>query len=180
MRGTILFNFFLLLGSCCFSSSVFASPTNANPLVSGILSYTAWNTPLEELNFCIIDGPAKFITQNIFSPPSPLIRPQSIKIIQIDSNNLLTESAHFNQNTCHVLYFANTVDVTQQKVLQGDLKKHLTISEQNADCAIGSTFCLYKNADHFSFKVNLTSLKRSNVRVNSKVLMLANPEGSPK
>ncbi|EBK2138037.1 YfiR family protein, partial [Salmonella enterica subsp. enterica serovar Enteritidis] len=52
-------------------------------------------------------------------------------------------------------------------------KALLLIAEQNAECIIGSTFCLIINNNDVRFAVNLDSLSRSGVRVNPDVLMLA-------
>ena len=153
-----------------------AASQNANALVSGILSYTTWNPNIAQLNFCIIDGPAKFISSHIFNPPSPLIKPNDIKIEMLSSPEILTTPEIVYRNECNVLYFVDTVDQIQQRILNYKYDGILTISEQNPECAIGSTFCLYRHADKYSFKVNLVSLKKSNIRVNSKVLMLANAE----
>lgn len=180
MHKTILFNIILFIGSLCFTVSSHASPQNANALVSGILSYTSWDSSLEQINFCISDGPAQFITSNIFNPTSPLIRPNQVKILEIKINDIIQNPLSLHHYACHVLYFVNTPDHLQQQVMQANFGKILTISENNTECAIGSAFCLSKDDDKYSFKVNLTSLKKSNIRVNSKVLMLANPEGNPR
>lgn len=180
MFKTILFNLLFFIGGLLgFTVSSYASPQNANALVSGILSYTSWDSPLEQINFCIADGPAQFITPKIFTPPSPLIRPNNVKIFDIKMSEVLQNPLSLHNYPCHVLYFVNTPDDLQQQFIQANLGRILTISENNTECIIGSAFCLYRgDNDRFNFKVNLTSLKKSNIRVNSKVLMLANTEGN--
>ena len=44
---------------------------------------------------------------------------------------------------------------------------------QNAECIIGSAFCLIINNNDVRFAVNLDALSRSGVKVNPDVLMLA-------
>ena len=173
--------YILLLLGYFTSVNVHATPQqNANSLVSGILSYSNWNTQIEHLNFCIVDGPAKLITAQFFSVPSPLILPNHIKPIELKSSDIIQNPLTLHHTSCNILYFVNSNDKIQQQIINHTNYPALSISEQNSDCAIGSAFCLYRTASRYNFKVNLTSLKKSNVRVNSKVLMLADLEGYPK
>lgn len=146
---------------------------NANHLVAGIMSYTSWDNNKDQLTFCKIDGPAQFITSNIFNPPSPLIQPNTVKIINITSNELINTPNNLNNYDCDVLYFVSTEDYVQQKIISLTSSRYLSISENNPECTIGSSFCLNYRNQKFSFQVNLNSLKKSRVRVNSKVLMLS-------
>lgn len=154
-----------------------AVPHNANHLISGIMSYTTWESSQDQINFCKIDGSPKFISANIFNPTSPLIQPSNVKILNLESNELTSDPPSINNYHCDVLYFVNTDDHLQQKIISQTTSRHLSISENNPECTIGSSFCLYYRNQRFSFQVNLNSLKRSKIRVNSKVLMLSQSGG---
>jgi hypothetical protein len=75
---------------------------------------------------------------------------------------------------CNALYFGSeSAEQQQQIVNRFQNQPLLTIAEQNAECIIGSAFCLQMNAQRVTFSVNLDALSRSGVRVNPDVLMLA-------
>ncbi len=144
---------------------------NADSLVNGILSYVRWNRNYTQLNFCLIDGQAKFISENIFNPPSNLIRPANINIKHYQSSELLSNETIANR--CQILYFVNTTDETQQRLINLAMHHILTISEKNEQCAIGSAVCLYRSNQQYRFKINMDSLKQSEVHMDSKVLLLS-------
>lgn len=156
------------------STMTMAQNDTANPLVSGILSYVIWDQSLQNINFCIIDGEANFISKNIFSPPSQIIiQPPYIKVFNYYSDQFIKTTGSNTLPSCQVLYFVKTPDDIQQQIINLSPIKTLSISENNQDCVIGSSFCIYKQNKNYRFKVNLDSLKRSQVRVNSKVLFLS-------
>ncbi|GAA5016140.1 hypothetical protein GCM10023206_27690 [Acinetobacter puyangensis] len=150
-----------------------AHPVNANHLVSGILSYVTWSTNLNQINFCVIDGPANFISANIFDPTPQIIQPQNVKRFNYTAEQLLKPAASNPATHCQVYYFVQTSDTVQQQIINRNPLKILTLSENNPECSIGSAFCIYLSKRQFKFKVNLDSLKASQVRVNSKVLLLS-------
>ncbi|MCJ8146936.1 YfiR family protein [Acinetobacter sp. A3.8] len=144
---------------------------HADSLINGILSYVRWNPSYTQLNFCMIDGQAKFISDHIFKSPSNLIRPANISIKHHQSSELLSNEA--TASRCQILYFVNTPDDVQQRLING-LKQHtLTISEKNEQCAIGSAVCLYRANQQYRFKINMDSLKQSEIQMDSKVLLLS-------
>ncbi|MCH4246467.1 MAG: YfiR family protein [Acinetobacter populi] len=150
-----------------------ALPVNANHLVSGILSYVSWGTHLNQINFCVIDGPANFISSNIFSPTPQIIQPPNVKFFNYTTEQLLKPIASNPATYCQVFYFVQTSDTVQQQIINHNPIKILTISENNPECSVGSSFCIYMAKNQYKFKVNLDSLKASQVRVNSKVLLLS-------
>ena len=181
MYSRALIVYFILLLGYLTSVTAHATPQqNANSLIAGILSYTNWIPQPDHINFCIIDGPTRFINSQFFNPLSPLIRPNQVKVIELKSNEILQNPMTLHSTMCHVLYFVNTLDKVQQQIINHQVSPALSISEYNAECAIGSAFCLYRTTYRYDFKVNLSSLKKSNIRVNSKVLMLADSEGYSK
>lgn len=75
---------------------------------------------------------------------------------------------------CDGVYFGSESPAAQVELTNKyPSKALLLIAEQNAECIIGSAFCLVINNNDVRFAVNLDSLSRSGVRVNPDVLMLA-------
>lgn len=159
--------------ACCMPIHATTPPSNADRLVSGIMSYTSWDDEPEQINFCIVDGPAKFISTNIFNPPSLLLKPNKVQILHLKTHDIIDRSDSLYEQACNVLYFASTSDELQHKLLNNNHAKVLSISENNSECSIGSSFCLFKQNSKYHFKVNLNNLRSSRVRVNSKVLKLS-------
>ncbi len=157
---------------CCLSfmflQNTHAS-SNANQMISGILSYITWDSHLNQINFCVVDGTPKFISKNIFSPPSPLIQPTNIKVFSYTFEQLIQTPS----TSCNVFYFVQTSDNQQQQIINSYPTKIVTISENNQDCSVGSSFCIYQSKNQYKFKVNLDALKKSQIRINSKVLLLS-------
>ena len=157
-------------------SSAQAAPTSgthdhtANALVSGIISYVYWDKTVDLIPFCSVDGPAEATDTTLFQPPSPLLKPYTIKTQTYTSQQLLKNPLLLKN--CRVLYFAKTADDVQQQIIN-QTSQVLSISENNPNCTIGSSFCIYKDKNHYHFKVNLSALHRSKIQVNSKVLSLA-------
>ncbi|MNY42749.1 hypothetical protein D3C86_1776670 [compost metagenome] len=84
-----------------------------------------------------------------------------------------TESEALNA-TCDAVYFGNESPANQLELFRNyQGRALLLIAEQNAECVIGSAFCLIINEETVRFSVNLDALSRSGVRVNPDVLMLA-------
>ena len=144
---------------------------HADALVSGIISYVRWQPNQQQLNFCMIDGQAKLISERIFNPPSKLIQPRTVQVQQFSSNELLQNEA--SAKHCHILYFVNSSDKLQQRMINASSKNSLTISEENEQCRIGSAVCLYRSNQQFKFKINMDSLKQSQIEIDSKVLFLS-------
>lgn len=165
----------LLLCSLACYTPIHATtpPSNADRLVSGIMSYTSWDDEPEQINFCIVDGPAKFISTNIFNPPSLLLKPNKVQILHLKIHDIIDSPNILYEHACNVLYFVGTTDALQQKLLSENIAKVLSISENNLECSIGSSFCLFKQNNKYHFKVNLNNLRLSKIRVNSKVLKLS-------
>ncbi|MEC7120197.1 MAG: YfiR family protein [Pseudomonadota bacterium] len=137
-------------------------------MIHGILNYTRWSIP-NPIHLCVVDSP-QYV--------------QALQLIQTESRNqvqVLAKSAKEPDLTqqCHVLFFVHTPPEQQQAILnQRGVHQILSLSLNNTDCVVGSSFCLTMRQGVPSFSVNLDSLKQSGIRISSNVLMLAKPHQS--
>ena len=154
--------FFLgvLLVICNYSSA--NSSHNIFMMTLSILSYAKWNTTNPEL--CVVDNP-HYATQF-----SNLIKTSksSIRISAINSSDL-------KNHHCEAVFFSNTTAQNEQLLINKSLNPFiLSFSSNNAECEIGSTFCLSTNkTGNTIFNVNLDSLAQSKIHVDPRVLLLA-------
>lgn len=146
---------------------VFAAPAGqdnaVHDIVSGIVSYTRWPAPHGKPTLCIFASSAYLSALNHETP---------------DANPYLSVTVQNAQQAlaakCDALYFGSETPEQQQQIINDfQPRPLLTIGEQNAECIIGSAFCLQMNSQRVTFSVNLDALSRSGVRVNPDVLMLA-------
>ena len=139
------------------------SDKSVRSMVSGIISYTRWPQPIQQPTLCIFSSARYRDALSVEADFPVAYRPVTV---------------HSRQDVwnakCHAIYFGQE-SPEQQVELQNmlNMRPTLLISEQNAECRIGSSFCLLFNTDKVTFAVNLDSLSRSGVRVNPDVLMLA-------
>lgn len=163
--------FTFMLWLCAIPIVAQAAEEHADALVNGMISYVRWNPAVQQLNFCMVDGQAKYLSNDIFNPPSSLIRPNNVNVSHYSAGALLNNTNALNR--CHILYFVNSADQTQQRIINASNKQALSISEQNQQCATGSAFCLYRSNQQYRFKINMYSLKQSHIQIDSKVLLLS-------
>ncbi|MEB4674168.1 YfiR family protein [Enterobacteriaceae bacterium G50] len=132
-------------------------------MVSGIISYTRWPQPEQPPTLCIFSTARYRDALRAAEGPPVTYHP-----VLVHSRRDVLNAG------CAAIYFGSE-SPEQQVELENMLnaKPTLFISEQNAECRIGSSFCLLFNTDKVTFAVNLDSLSRSGVRVNPDVLMLA-------
>ncbi|WP_411914258.1 YfiR family protein [Pseudocitrobacter cyperus] len=164
----LLYPLLLALIFCALSRPLFAATLSdidksVRSMVSGIIGYTHWPQLIQQPTLCI------FATSRYRDALS------SAEGFPLTYKPIMVHSSQDVRNTeCDAIYFGQELP-DQQVELQNMLNKKpvLFISEQNAECRIGSSFCLLFNADKVTFAVNLDSLSRSGVRVNPDVLMLA-------
>ncbi|KAF2370119.1 YfiR family protein [Acinetobacter baylyi] len=154
---------FLLSLLYIFTRACFASPIqNFYALTLSIMSYSKWpadNVP----TLCIIDNPT---VANSFQSQ---VKQQSYsyKIQAIPASS-------FSKTQCQAVYFSNLSPQQQQNLINSyPTRNVLSFSSNNSDCEIGSIFCLYQQKGNATFKVNLDSLSRSQIRIDPRVLLLA-------
>ncbi|EJV7173320.1 YfiR family protein [Escherichia sp. 93.1518] len=159
---------FLLLISLLPSAPLLAQETtdaakNVRLMVSGIVSYTRWPALSGPPKLCIFSS-SRFSTALQDNGATSL--PYLPVIIHSKQEALISD--------CNGFYFGNESPTFQMELIkQYPSKALLLIAEQNAECIIGSAFCLLINNNDVRFAVNLDALSRSGVKVNPDVLMLA-------
>jgi hypothetical protein len=146
-----------------FASALSDMDTSVRSIVSGIISYSRWPQAIQQPTLCIF-GSSRY--RNALSQKSDSL--VSYRPVVIYSNQDVQTAG------CDAVYFGHE-SPEQQVELQNTphAKPLLFIAEQNAECRIGSAFCLIFNTDKVTFSVNLDALSRSGIRVNPDVLMLA-------
>ena len=134
---------------------------STNKIVEGILSFSRWPSVVEHPLLCISQQ-AKYFNM------SKATGNGSYRVVTI------SDSTKFNSAGCNAIYLGQE-SVKQQSAIINSLEgQHvLTISENNSDCVAGASFCINRRNQRFKFSVNLDSLTRSGVRVNSDVLLLS-------
>lgn len=138
--------------------------------VYAIISYSKWETQ-QPLKVCIT-GNSKF-SQAIETAGQAAYWPRVNVIKQHYDVKLLSSQ-------CDVIFFGNTSPAQQQSVIAARQNRALlTITDSNADCEVGSSFCLEPENTPVTFKVNLDSLTRSGIYVNPNVLLLGRKKTSP-
>ncbi|MDP4536953.1 YfiR family protein [Alkalimonas collagenimarina] len=134
-------------------------------LVLGIIRYSRWPEPLQQVDICVV-GQVKhaetLLLATHFIGDVPVVS-QSTSIEQVLS--LTTE--------CH-LYYAGHLPSELYKQLYAAVGSSavITIEEENEHCSIGGMFCFNINNDKATFKVNLDAVSRSSVRIHPSVLRL--------
>ena len=153
----------LLAGSPVFANDIPDAAKNVRTMVSGIVSYTRWPALSGPPRLCIFSS-SRFV--NVLGDSSDTSLPYQPVIIYTDQEALTAR--------CDGVYFGSESPTAQVELANKyPSKALLLIAEQNAECIIGSAFCLVINNNDVRFAVNLDSLSRSGVRVNPDVLMLA-------
>jgi len=134
---------------------------STNKIVEGILSFSHWPNLDGQPLLCVSQKSNYFD----FSKTSPN---QVVKAVAI------TDEKDYLSSHCNAIYFGQESESEQDAVIKSLTGKNiLTISETNADCVAGAAFCINKREKKFKFSVNLDSLSRSGVKVNSDVLLLS-------
>lgn len=137
----------------------------AAKMVLGIISYSRWPTPPPVIRLCVI-APTKY-AEELFNPALM----QTAHPIKTQRYSLPNAALASN---CDVAYLGS-IGEQQRQELTTQLSGYpiLTISEDYAECTLGSAFCLLLEHKQASFKVNMDALARAGVRVHPNVLQLA-------
>ena len=144
-----------------------ASNENFFELVLSILSYSQWSNTTHP-TICIIDNSE--IASQLQHHVQQHTDHYQVKAIS---------AKDFQKSDCHVVYFSKTPPEQQQSLIQSyPSKSLLSISINNPDCEIGSTFCLYHKKGLSTFQINLDALSYSTVHIDPRVLLLAK-DGEP-
>ncbi|MCK8144465.1 YfiR family protein [Citrobacter sedlakii] len=153
----------LLAGSPVYAQELPDDAKNVRAIVSGIVSYTRWPALSAPPRLCIFTS-SRFVS--VLGDSDDTSLPYQPVIIRNEQEALAAR--------CDGVYFGNESPAAQVELANKyPSKALLLIAEQNAECIIGSAFCLIIQNNDVRFAVNLDSLAHSGVRVNPDVLMLA-------
>ncbi|KAF1053352.1 MAG: hypothetical protein GAK43_01472 [Stenotrophomonas maltophilia] len=139
-------------------------------VVLGILSYVRWPHEPERLRLCVL-GATAYADGLLYG-----------ELAQADGRSLDVQRREVADpslgSRCDGVYLGG-LDAQQRGEVFRALDGHavLSISEDDAQCSVGSMFCLDVGATRVSFSVNLDSVARSGVRVHPSVLDLARRRG---
>ncbi|WP_241649508.1 YfiR family protein [Rosenbergiella collisarenosi] len=134
---------------------------STNKIVEGILSFSHWPNVEGQPLLCVSQK------INYFNMGEAAGNPV-YKVVAISN------PTQFLSAGCDAIYFGRESVKEQNDIINSLTGKNvLTISENNPDCVAGAAFCLKRRQQVFKFSVNLDSLSRSGVRVNSDVLFLS-------
>ncbi len=167
----------LLLGCLSAGGNSTAQATTLNKddevaeKVYAIISYAKWDNRQQPIQLCIT-GSSKFADALETAGQAAYWPRVNVTKQHYDAKLLGSQ--------CDVIFFGNIPPAQQQNVIaERQNRPLLTISEGNADCEIGSSFCLEAENSPVTFKVNLDSLTRSGIYVNPNVLLLGRKKTSP-
>ena len=156
------YRIYCVLLSCVMISQAQAQPQLNLPTTTlTILSYVRWNTP-NPVSLCILNN-----TQ--LSNQFAQVNQQLKSAYQIQAINL----SELNKVMCNAVFFSTYTPREEQNIINSLKDAPLTFSSNNAECELGSAFCLYQSKTRTSFKVNLSSLSQSRAHVDPRVLSLA-------
>ena len=140
-------------------------------VVMGILSYTRWPVRPEPVRLCVVGQPA--YASALFDEPG---RPPAIAV---QARRVAADDPALARD-CDAVYLGGLDADARQQVLRR-IVGHPVVSivEDDAECAVGSMFCLDVQPDGVGFQVNLDSVARSGVRIHPSVLQLSRRRPSP-
>lgn len=164
LRLTLVLMLSLVVGQS-MAAPLTETDKSVRSIVSGIVSYTQWPSLTKPPKLCVYASSRYTSALSAVDEQNSSL-PYIPEIVHTDQETLSA--------TCDGIYFGAESPAKQLELInkyQG--RALLLISEQNAECVIGSAFCLIINDSKVRFSVNLDALSRSGVRVNPDVLMLA-------
>lgn len=159
---------YFLIFTLFHCSSIYAISTHdVFETTFSIFSYTKWDT-VPPITICIVDNPK--LTQQFKAATTQNKHHYTIEAI---------ESKNINQKNCDALLFSSMTPQQEAKTINNIQKSSvLTLSLNNEACEIGSAICLYKRDQHTAFKVNMTSLSKSKIHIDPRVLLLTKKAGT--
>jgi len=136
---------------------------------AGILGYTRWPQPREELRLCVVGATA--YADALLQASGQRLGQRQLLVQRVQADDIAT------LQTCASLYLGQMpADDWRAMLQQLAGQALLTISEHEDLCRLGAMFCLRgpgKPGGSVGFEVNLDSVTRSGLRINPRVLQLA-------
>lgn len=135
--------------------------------IASIVEYSRWPSEHQIVRLCVAgssDHAGRFDNQALSGG-------RQLRTVELAPGSVGLER-------CDVAYLGRLSAAEQRGIvaeLQG--KPVLTIAENDPACRTGSMICLLFEADEMSFRINLDAISRSQVRIDPRVLRMADGPG---
>lgn len=133
-------------------------------LVGGIISFTRWPSEPRPLRLCVV-GTARH-ADRIDEAGKTAGRAVTVRRV----------AAGAATDGCDLLYFgAMPADASRRMIAAIGGKAVLSIAEADPGCRGGAMFCLAVGSSSLAFQLSVDAISRGAVRVDPRVLRVANP-----
>lgn len=154
-----------------YASMVAGDAGPADRIVGGIISYTRWPTGRggASVRLCLTGNP------RLGSVPQPVV-PGVAQPLQ----PVMRRSSDIDSSVCDAVYIGN-VQPGERAALIARLRGTpvLTLTDIDPLCNSGAMFCLTGNAASPRYHVNLDAVARSTLRIDARVLRMAQRSDAP-
>jgi hypothetical protein len=137
-------------------------------MIRGIVQYSRWPDNPRRLRACIV-GPADHAED--------LIAGKEVAAIGVEVVRRGIDTA--SPQDCQLVYIGR-MGIDEARGITARMRGEavLTIAENDPACRSQAMFCLLFEADSLSFRLNIDAVSRSKVRVDPRVLRLAEEDGT--
>jgi hypothetical protein len=137
-------------------------------MVRAIVQYSRWPEGTRPLRACVV-GPADHAED--------LIEGKQVTALGITVERRSVETARAAD--CQIVYLGR-LGIEEQRLVTARMQGEpvLTIAENDPACRSRAMFCLLFEADSLSFRLNIDAVAQSQVRVDPRVLRLADGDGA--
>jgi hypothetical protein len=132
-------------------------------MVRGIVQYSRWPDNPRRLRACVV-GPADHAED--------LIEGREVTAVGVDV--VRRDVASVKPDECQIVYLGR-LGIDDARIVTARMRGHavLTIAENDPACRSRAMFCLLFEAQSLSFRLNIDAVSQSQVRVDPRVLRLA-------
>jgi len=132
-------------------------------MVRGIVQYSRWPDNPRRLRACVV-GPADHAED--------LIEGRQVAAVGVDV--VRRDVASVQPSECQIVYLGR-LGIYDARIVTARMRGHavLTIAENDPACRSRAMFCLLFEAQSLSFRLNIDAVSQSQVRVDPRVLRLA-------
>ncbi len=132
-------------------------------MVRGIVQYSRWPDNPRRLRACVV-GPADHAED--------LIEGRQVAAVGVDV--VRRDVASVQPSECQIVYLGR-LGIDDARIVTARMRGHavLTIAENDPACRSRAMFCLLFEAQSLSFRLNIDAVSQSQVRVDPRVLRLA-------
>lgn len=132
-------------------------------MVGGIVRYSHWPETPRNLRACVV-GPADHA--------GDLLEGREVSALGVEVVRRTLDSVQ--PSDCQIVYLGR-LGMDEQRIVTARMRDSavLTIAENDPACRSRAMFCLLFEADSLSFRLNIDAVAQSRVRVDPRVLRLA-------